>query len=107
MRDGYLEYIYVFTRGRHYSARTRDPVPAGRHVLTLRGRKTSSSSGRVDLLVDGRESGGVDLPRMWEVKSLNAGVRCGENRGAPISRLYRGAFRFDQILERLTIELEI
>ena len=44
---------------------------------------------------------------MWEVKSLNAGLRCGENRGAPISRLYRGAFRFDQVLERLTVELEI
>ena len=107
MRDGYLEYIYVFTRGRHYSARIRHPVPAGRHVLTLRGRKTSASSGRVELFVDGQASGGVELPRMWEVKSLNAGIRCGENRGAPISRLYGGAFRFDQTLERLTVELEI
>ena len=82
-------------------------MPAGRHVLTLRGRKTSGSSGRVELFVDGRASGGVDIPRMWEVKSLNAGLRCGENRGAPISRLYRGAFGFDQILERVTVELEI
>ena len=37
----------------------------------------------------------------------DAGVRCGENRGAPISRLYRSAFGFDQILERVTVELEI
>ena len=107
MRDGYLEYIYVYTRGRHYSARTPFRVTSGTHVLTLHGRKTSASSGRVELFVDGRASGGVDIPSMWEVKSLNAGIRCGENRGAPISRLYRGAFRFDQRLDRLTVELEI
>ena len=107
MRDGHLEYVYVFTRNRRYSARTRDPVPVGRHVLTLRGRKTAASAGRVDLFVDGRAAGGVDIPNMWEVKSLNSGLRCGENRGAPISRLYRDAFRFDQTLERLTVELEI
>ncbi len=61
----------------------------------------------VELSVDGISSGSVDIPRMWEVKSLNAGVRCGENRGAPISRSYTGTFRFDQILERLTIALDI
>ena len=76
-------------------------------MLTLHGRKTSASSGRVELFVDGQASGGVELPGMWEVKSLNAGTRCGENRGAPISRLYRGAFPFDQTLERVTVELEI
>ncbi|MCY4565719.1 MAG: hypothetical protein OXE40_14740, partial [Gammaproteobacteria bacterium] len=108
MRDGYLEYIYVYTRGRHYSARTRSPVPPGRHVLALHGRKTSASSGRVELSVDGRRaSAALDIPRMWEVKSLNAGIRCGENRGAPVSRLYRGAFRFNQRLNRLTVKLEI
>ena len=107
MRDGRLEFIYVYTRGRHHSARTRFPVPPGKHVLTVRGRKTSASSGRIDLLVDGQEaSGPVDIPRMWEVKSLNAGVRCGENRGAPVSRSYRGAFRFDQRLDLLTVELD-
>ncbi len=108
MRDGYLEYVYVFTRGRHHSARTRYRVPPGRHVLALHGRKTSASSGRVELSVDGRRaSAALDIPRMWEVKSLNAGIRCGENRGAPVSRLYRGAFRFNRRLDRLTFELEI
>ena len=108
MRNGYLEYVYVFTRGRHHTARTRYPVPSGRHVLALHARKTSSSSGRVELFVDGRRaSAALDIPRMWEVKSLNAGIRCGENRGAPVSRLYQGAFRFNQRLDRLTVELEI
>ncbi len=107
MIDGYLEFTYVYTRGQRYSVRSGDRVPDGRHELGLRGRKTSATSGHVELLVDGNSAGSVDIPGMWEVKSLNAGVRCGENRGAPISHSYTGSFRFDQIIERLTITLDI
>ena len=107
MIDGYLEFAYVFTRGQRYTVRSDNRVPDGRHELVLHGRKTSGTSGHVELFVDGISSGSVAIPRMWEVKSLNAGVRCGENRGAPISRSYTGTFRFDQILERLTITLDI
>ena len=107
MRDGRLEYTYIYTRDRYYRVTTPEPVPPGRHVLTVRGRKTGESSGRIELLVDGQSAGTIDLPRMWQVKSLNAGVRCGENRGAPVTGTYRGNFRFDQTLERLTVALKI
>ena len=107
MRDGHVEFIYIYTRAQHYSLRSADPVPSGRHVLTLRGRKTSETSRRVEVFVDGNPSGSTEIPNMWEVTSLNAGVRCGENRGAPISRSYEGTFRFDQILERLAIALDV
>ncbi len=107
MRDGHVEFIYIFTRAKRYSLQSADRVSGGRHRLTLRGRKTSTTSGRMELFVDGNSSGSLDIPNMWEVTSLNAGVRCGENRGAPISRSYEGTFRFDQILERLSITLDV
>lgn len=105
MRDGIPEYTYIYTRTRQYRLAGHSSIPSGQHRLVLRGKKTGARSGRVTMLINGEVEGVIELPHMWETKSLNAGVRCGANRGAPISLSYDGDFAFDQNLKRIVIEL--
>ena len=105
MREGHLEFIYIYTRNQVHRLRSEKAVSFGRHLLSLRGYKTGKKSGRVKMLVDGEPSGEMTIPKMWEIKSLNAGVRCGANRGAPVSHTYSGSFGFNQKLLRIVFEL--
>jgi arylsulfatase len=107
MHDGWLEYTYIYTRGKQHVLRASKRLGAGPHRLELRGRKTGPASGRVEMLLDGDFAGAMDIPRMWPIKALNAGVRCGQNRGAPVSQSYEGAFPFDQVLTRVVVNLDL
>lgn len=107
MRNGVVEFTYIYTRSKHYQLRSAERVGPGSHDIVVRGRKTGERSGRFELYIDSVPSGAIDISAMWEVKSLNAGVRCGENRGAPVSRSYEGSNPFDQALKQLTVRLEI
>lgn len=107
MRNGWLEYTYIYTRGKKHTLRADSRPGAGGHILELRGKKTGPVSGRVEMVIDGEIAGAMDIPEMWQIKALNAGVRCGENRGAPVSHSYKGQFRFDQQLERVVFNLEL
>ena len=49
----------------------------------------------------------MPLPKLWPIYTPNSGVRCGENRHAPISRVYQPPFVFDQTLNRVTIDVDI
>jgi hypothetical protein len=69
--------------------------------------KTGDSSAEVNMLVDDAHVASIRLPKMWQVFAPNSGIRCGENRHAPVSRDYDAPFVFDQKLERVVVELDL
>lgn len=107
MRDGYLIFVYVYTRFQRYTLSSPKRIEAGKSVLGLQFIKTGDSSAEVSMLIDDARVASVQLPKMWQVFAPNSGIRCGENRHAPISRDYDSPFVFDQTLERVVVELDL
>ncbi len=107
MRDGYLTFGYVYTRNALYSVRSRERIAAGERTLGLEIRKTGESAGTATLTVDGASVGRLELPQMWPIYAANAGIRCGENRHAPITRAYNPPFVFDQDLKRVIVDVDL
>ena len=50
---------------------------------------------------------GEPMPKMWPVYAANSGIRCGENRHAPITRAYDAPFVFSQRLERVIVDVGV
>lgn len=107
MQDGYLAFVYVYTRFERYTLRSPARIESGRSVLGLQFTKTGHSSAAVSMLIDGAPVASVQMPKMWQVFAPNSGIRCGENRHAPISREYDAPFVFDQKLDRVVVELDL
>jgi arylsulfatase len=105
--DGFMYFGYVFTRNTVYSVRSRDRVPPGTHALQLTLRKTSESTGLLSMLIDDSPVAELVLENMWPIYAANAGIRCGENRHAPITRAYKLPFVFDQHLERAIVDVDL
>lgn len=106
MADGRVKFAYVYTRNAVYRGASDTRVPAGNRVLALRIEKTGTSSGRALILVDGSVTGEVLLPDMWPIYAANAGVRCGENRHAPVSRDYEPPFEFSDRLAHVIVDVD-
>jgi arylsulfatase len=107
MQDGYLVFVYVYTRFERYTLRSPERIASGKSVLGLEFTKTGDNSAEVNMLVDDARVASIQLPRMWQVFAPNSGIRCGENRHAPISRDYDAPFVFDQELQRVVVELDL
>ena len=107
MQDGYLEFVYVYTRFKRYRLKSPRRIRAGKHVLGLALDKTGNLSADMCMFVNEKTVAEMHLPKMWQIFSPNSGIRCGENRHAPISREYSPPFIFEQKLERVTIELDV
>lgn len=107
MNDGYLHFGYVYTRNAIYSTRSRRRIESGEHVLGIRLKKTDDSSGLATLFFDDREVGELELPHMWPIYAANAGIRCGENRHAPVTRAYKEPFVFGQRLKRVVVDVDM
>jgi arylsulfatase len=107
MQDGYLVFVYVYTRFKRYTLRSPKRIKSGRSALGLRFSKTGESSADVAMLINDARVATIQLPKMWQVFAPNSGVRCGENRHAPISREYDAPFVFDQKLDRVVVELDL
>jgi len=107
LREGRVFFHYVFTREQRYEIRSSRQVAPGTQSLGMRIEKTGEASARVTLLANGEVVGEGDLPKMWPIYAPNAGIRCGENTGAPVSNTYAGNFPFNQVLHRVVVELEI
>ncbi len=107
MQDGYLVFVYVYTRFQRYTLKSPKRVKSGRSVLGLQFDKSGTSSADVSMLINDTKVASIELPRMWQVFAPNSGIRCGENRHAPISRDYDAPFVFDQTLERVVVELDL
>ena len=107
MKNGYLHFVYLYTREDRYALRSTKRIRAGRAKVGIKGTVNGLGAGRVDMVLDGQSIGRMELPKMWKVEALNAGIRCGENRGAPISFDYKGAFAFDNELEKVIFDLAL
>ena len=106
MRDGYLEFHYVYTRRQLHSVRSQQRIRPQVRTLGLDIARLPAKAHRCRLLADGRPVGELHLPQLWQVYSPNSGIRCGENRHSPISGLYSGPFAFTGKLRRVVVELE-
>lgn len=107
MRDGYLTFVYVYTRFERYRLVSPARVRPGISRLSLTFTKTGAESATVAMRIGDEKVASTELPRMWQIFSPNSGIRCGENRHAPISREYEGPFRFDQQLKRVVVTLAL
>lgn len=106
VKEGYPEFTYIYTREQKLTLRSSKPLSRQSHTVSLSG-KVRKGSGRVEMRINGVNVGSLDLPQMWKVEALNAGVRCGENRGAPISYAYSGDGVFSQNLRAVTVNLKL
>ena len=93
LQDGYVVFEYVFTREQRYIVRSELRVGSGTNRIGLNITKTGESSADVVVTIDDSIAATGKLPKLWPVYAPNAGLRCGENSGAPVSLAYRGRFR--------------
>ena len=107
LKDGYVCFCYVYTRNEIYEVQSSQRVAAGATELGLSLRKTSVSSALLTLSADRLEIAELELENMWPIYAPNSGLRCGENRHAPISRRYPAPFRFDQELLRIVVDVDL
>lgn len=105
--NGYLHFVYVHTREEVYRFRSESPIPDATRTVLVDGQVSGRGNGAVTLYAGGEKLGDLRLPKMWKVEALNAGVRCGENRGAPISFGYAGSFPMIEHLEDVSIDLDL
>ena len=107
MQDGLLRFVYVYTRFERYVLESPQRIGPSTTSLGLRIKTASDGSAHVGMLVDDAQVASMQLPEMWQVYAPNSGVRCGENRHAPVSRDYEAPFVFDQGLHRVIVELDL
>jgi arylsulfatase len=107
MSEGHLHFVYVYTRGRVHRFSTRERLESGQRRIEVDGSVNGEGTGELMFSIDGRRVGGLSLPSMWKVEALNAGIRCAENRGAPISFDYRGTYPFQGSFDKVEVSLAI
>lgn len=107
MKNGYLYFEYLYTRFKKYTFRSIKQISSSITKLELTINKTGEKSAELGMYANGKRINTMPLPNMWPIYSPNSGIRCGENRHAPISRAYKGSYPFNQKLVRVTVELDI
>ena len=107
IKDGRVKFVYVLTRNEIFRTASRSRVSAGEHTLALEIRRTGESSAMIKLLIDDTVDGELALEKMWPIYAPNSGVRCGENRHAPISRDYPPPFALGDALARVQVDVDI
>ena len=107
LEDGYLNFIYVFTRETIFKARSTRRLKAGENEIKVVGVNSGGTSKTLSFTINGQSAGGGKLDQMWKVEALNAGIRCGENKGAPISFDYVGSNPCEPHLHGVSIELKL
>ena len=107
LRNGYLHIVYVYTRDTIYTYKSARRIPLGDHRLQIEMSKTGDDSAFVKVRLGDQSLGFLELPKLWPIYTPNSGLRCGENRHAPISRAYQAPFIFDQTLKRVIVDVDI
>ena len=106
VKDGYLYFVYVYTRTQVTSIRSSTQIPSGNHLIGCDINKDLHGSWTVDLILNEEIIGSSKLLNMWEIYVPNSGLRCGENRHAPISRNYEPPFVLNG-LKKVVADLNI
>lgn len=102
LRGGEVRFAYVFRHDVVHEMRAGG-LPRGQcRVAVEMGDGRSARVAR--LLVEGVERARVTIPRSWPAYALGAGLRCGANRGAPVSVGYAGAFPFTGTIDWVEVE---
>jgi arylsulfatase A-like enzyme len=107
LQNGYLHIVYVYTRDTIYTFKSGRKLPQGEHKLRIEINKTGGDSAIANVSIGGQSFGIMELPKLWPIYTPNSGLRCGENRHAPISRAYQSPFIFDQKLKRVVVDVDI
>jgi arylsulfatase len=102
--DGHLVHDYN-AAGTHHVVRSTTSVPSGRVRLEYRFRKSGELSGVGELYVDDASVGSADVPRTLGVHISPTGLTVGRAPVSPVSDLYEPPFRFDGVIDRVTIEI--
>lgn len=106
LKNGYLILAYVYVRKDVAIVKSIRPIPAGKHLLGLTLEKIGENTGKVTLMLGEEVIASNILPRMWPIYTPNSGLRCGENRHAPISREYEPPFVLKG-LKKVVIDVEM
>ena len=90
--------------GDHTVVESAVDVPAGDATLVVRLRQGAGRTGSINLQIDGRASGSVELPLvMMMISSVGASI--GYNHGSAVSDRYQAPFAFTGTLHELEIAL--
>ena len=79
-------------------------VPVGDAMVTARFRRTSRTSGDLELVIDGVGAGRAELPLFMRMIS-SVGATIGYDRGSAVSPRYRAPFAFGGTLHEVEIQL--
>ena len=111
MQDGYLHFVYVYTRNTIYAYKSSRKLKAGTQKITVQFAKVTKTSALATFFVHDRHYqrniGMLKIAKMWPIYTPNSGVRCGENRHAPISQAYSPPFVFEQELKRVLVDIDL
>jgi len=94
LKDGFIHFVYVYTREQIFRMKSSQSLKAGEHKIQLIGKVSGQGSADISMMINGKTVASQNFPKMWKVEALNAGIRCAENKGAPISFDYDGSFPF-------------
>jgi arylsulfatase len=87
----------------HIQVRSTIALPTGRFKAAAKLTKVEQT-GRVTLLVDGRECGSVDIPKLIR-RLWGAGMNIGHDEGLAVSKDYQVPFSFQGTLHELVLEV--
>jgi arylsulfatase A-like enzyme len=103
VQDGRLVHEYLGP-DRRWVVESTDRLPAGRHELSFRFRKTDHCAGTATLSCDGATIGGGAMSGMWPMGPTSGGVFCGYDDGSPVSERYQAPFAFTGRIHGVTVE---
>lgn len=113
VKDGHLRYTHNYVRRQLLRVSSRDPLPAGAHLLRFEFEPTGApdirngrgAPGRAQLYVDGELVGESDFPLTTPVMFNPGGLTCGANPALPVDPEYDSPFRFTGTLRSVTLDL--
>ena len=88
----------------HAVAESTVAIPHGHAILTARVRVGRGRTGRIDLVVNGADAGGVDIPQLVFMFS-SVGASVGYDHGSPVSTRYDGPFPFSGTLHEVVVQV--
>jgi arylsulfatase len=107
-QGGRLHYLHNFVGLEQQSLRAQLPSAPGLHALGYRFTKSADHAGVVELVIDGEVVDRTAIERFTPVRwaITGEGLCVGFQDGLPVSRDYRGPFRFSGALQRVVVEVE-
>lgn len=114
LKAGKLHYVHNYLKTQEYAVASAQPVPAGKHTLSVRFTPTGKNlkpdwfSGDVVLAVDGEKAGELkDIKSGAQYCAMTGyGLVIGRNIGTPVSHEYKPPFAFTGKLDKVTIAVE-